>query len=709
MTAAEDADDPTVADRAAAQAHNGWGPIPLPTGKKAQPPRGFTGGEHPMPGFADWYATFDDNPAAWGNLGARIPEQVVGVDVDAYDGKNGAATWKALGGPDWPDTVVLSSRFAAGYDGASGIRFYRLPDGVDQGDLWGAHDGIEILRFGHRYAVSPGSDHPNGGVYRLFDTRTREFVDVLPPVDTLPVLTLDQGSRLSTAGAPWRGEASEPRAKDPSPMCAYTSGILNRALGDLEHADSRYGTMSSAVWALVAGEDEGHHLGQGLTVLRLAYFAATAEDRKASGSESPLSEFDRNLRDAYAKVAASPTDDMFKGCCSTDVPRERVSVLEESTAPVLDEYAPDDETSTQRLRRFAALEELRRLVAHDDAKTMLAESKAGAVPELKPIAWPDFASEPDEEECYRVADLWPAEGRVMLSAAAKSGKTTMIAANLIPSLLDGRDFLGRSSTQPVTGGIVYLNMEVGPRILRRWMRDAGVPMDPRLLVVNLRGKASTLTLDTPAGRQRLANVLMAHDAEIVILDPLAPVLASLNLDENSNSDVARFFGYWSEALALAGVKDDLIVHHTGHAGERSRGASRLNDEPDAIWTLTKSDGGEDVDELDAMFGAGPTRYLQAYGRDVDLAAEALEYDPQTHALTLTGQAKGKANGKAIERKVIAVLATSPGMSREAICKAVGGKKSTTWTAIQALIESGEVVDSGGKTNNGYPLLILRSS
>ena len=100
----------SLEDRAGQQDRAGWGPIPLPTGQKAQPPVGFTGG-HPVPSYADWYTIYEENPAKWGNLGARVPERVVGVDVDAYDGKNGAATWNLLGGKDFEPTVVLSARF----------------------------------------------------------------------------------------------------------------------------------------------------------------------------------------------------------------------------------------------------------------------------------------------------------------------------------------------------------------------------------------------------------------------------------------------------------------------------------------------------------------------------------------------------------------------------------------------------------------------
>lgn len=699
--AAEETTEPSLEDRAGQQARNGWGPIPLPTRKKAQPPTGFTGDKHPAPSYADWWTIYADEPDRWGNLGARIPMRCVGVDVDAYNGKNGAATWAALDGTTWPATVVLSSRFGPGYDGTSGIRFYRLPDGIEQHDLWGAHDGIEILRFGHRYAVSPGSDHPEGGVYRLVDMRTKQFLDVLPHVDDLPELTIEQATLLTQAGAPWAGQASSTdRAPDAAPMCRRGLQILNRGIHKLSTESSRFDTMRDTTWALVSAEDEGHHIGIALDTLKLAYIAVAAKDRRDQGAEPPGSEFDRAVAGARAKVDANPCDEMLKGCCVTDVDLE---APEPAPQPGDDTQAePEPLTAYDRAVR-AKYAELRVL---DDARGMLASHRTGDAPSLDPITLHEFLNQPDEDAHYRVGDLWPAEGRVLLAAAAKSGKTTMVAANLIPSLVDGREFLGRYPATPVTGQVVYLNMEVGERTLRRWMREAGIVNAHKVHVLNLRGKSSALTLASEAGRASLAGQLRDLDAEVVILDPLAPVLASLGLDENSNADVARFFAWWSDALTQAGVVDDLVVHHTGHAGQRSRGASRLLDEPDAIWTLTKADSGEDEDELDEMFGDGPTRFLQAYGRDVDLAAEGIEYDPQTHGLALNGQAKGKANGKKIERAIIKAMADGQPRSKNAIIKEVGGKRENAYAAIERLLGTGELVDLGERSRNGYPLLVI---
>jgi hypothetical protein len=66
--------------------------LPLPSRRKSPPPSGFTGANGAIPDPA--------TRAPWagrrGNVGLRLGPSVVGIDVDAYGDKQGAATWAAL-------------------------------------------------------------------------------------------------------------------------------------------------------------------------------------------------------------------------------------------------------------------------------------------------------------------------------------------------------------------------------------------------------------------------------------------------------------------------------------------------------------------------------------------------------------------------------------------------------------------------------------
>ena len=69
----------------------GWAPIPLAAGSKAPPPAGWTGYGAPYPSTADVHE-WATNGQGSGNVALRMPETVIGLDVDAYGGKPGAAT-----------------------------------------------------------------------------------------------------------------------------------------------------------------------------------------------------------------------------------------------------------------------------------------------------------------------------------------------------------------------------------------------------------------------------------------------------------------------------------------------------------------------------------------------------------------------------------------------------------------------------------------
>lgn len=139
----------------------GWrGVLPLPPRRKASPPPGYTGHGAPYLSFADLFSLVE-GPEGAGNICLRMPDGVLGLDVDAYDGKPGAATLAGLEvehGP-LPATWISTSRT----DGVSGIRLFRVPEGVN----WlGALPGIETIHAGHRYLVAAPSVHPEGRPYR---------------------------------------------------------------------------------------------------------------------------------------------------------------------------------------------------------------------------------------------------------------------------------------------------------------------------------------------------------------------------------------------------------------------------------------------------------------------------------------------------------------------------------------------------------------
>ena len=695
-------------DAALALHIRGWEPFPLPARAKQPPPAGFTGAgaKHIHRGHVDdWLKSNGD-----GNIGIHLAPNIIGIDVDAYGTKPGAATLTRLEREhgNLPKTVKITSRD----DPISGIRLYRLPDGAWEENSRTGWEGIEIIRWSHRYVTAPPSIHPETGqTYRYVDEKTGELLDTLPPKTRIPWLPhawCDAIKKENRPDVQLRAPIVTPTITNltshtlPNEPCQAVDRALSDILRNLNGGTSRHDQATAGASRLIRLEEMGH-AGIPYALNAIATTFTQAIQDRVSAREAHY-EWDQIVKSGRDKVALSDTPLADRGCCGPYANSEHATVnMNVDTKPTTpNNDATDDTTIEQEWFTRQVNRRVTELNISDRAKELVATQKAGQAPPLGGISLLNFLAQPDVEEQYRVSQLWPAEGRVLLPAPAKAGKTTLIVGNLIPALVDGGQFLQRFDTTAVTGRVIYFNMEVGERTLRRWLARSGVTGTDKVTVVNLRGQVAALGLATPSGRARLAQFLKNHEAEVVILDPLAPVLATLSLDEDKNSDVALFFSWWSEALAQAGVKDDLITHHTGHAGERSRGASRLLDEPDAIWTLTrdKSESSDDDNPDPAEM-----RYLQAYGRDVELAESGLAFDPTTGKLHILNGGKkiqraatSNKNARAI---ALAYITENPGQLNGQIKEGMKGVRSdTAGHALASLVDAAVVrLEVGGGRGN----------
>jgi hypothetical protein len=89
----------------------------------------------------------------------------------------------------------------------------------------------------------------------------------------------------------------------------------------------------------------------------------------------------------------------------------------------------------------------------------------------------------------------------------------------------------------------------------------------------------------------------------------------------------------------------VMVQHMGHANERARGDSRLQDWPDAVWRLVRENDDPTSD-----------RYFSAYGRDVELPEGRLTFDERTRHLAYAPGSRADAKTESALKAVLAILA-----------------------------------------------------
>lgn len=296
MTKAARAPQGPFAQAAEEYLQNGWPVIYLPPGEKWPPPpgtTGWTGQDADAETVRRWAA---EHPGA--NIGTRLPDGILGVDVDAYDKKTGGATLRELEdrlGP-LPTTPILTSR----NDGTSGIRFFKVPPGQTWPSELGP--GVECIHRGHRYAVTWPSRHPSGGTYRWIV----DGVDTLAvpcPVADLPELPAEWvGAFAGTyTAAPIRDVLADLSHFAPigdDGLCERIDAVMEKCQVRAEHG-SRHDAYRDAVMAIVQLGDSGHKgAAWALQMLEDAWVDEVGDERGRDAD----AEWERMIDGALEKV-----------------------------------------------------------------------------------------------------------------------------------------------------------------------------------------------------------------------------------------------------------------------------------------------------------------------------------------------------------------------------------------------------------------------
>jgi hypothetical protein len=355
----------------------GWPAIPLKRGTKSPPPKGFTGDYGAISSYADMQAWAEDDDYRDGNLAIRFPRSVIGLDVDHYDDKRGGDTldeaekrWGKL-----PPTYRSTSRD----DGISGIRLYRIPEGVKLCESIVFVDpplgGIEICQFHHRYAVCwPSIHNTTGKMYQWIKDYTPDHSLRLPdPLAALgaTVMIMDQPPALDDIPdlpAAWldalaedaRNDAAVASDFDAAPPEILTKGEpssrvtrkLGEALSELFGSKCRHDEMRNHVLGLLrCGKNGEPGVRQALNALCEAFVNRVSKDR-AGGEKETTAEFKRMVygtdKDAKRKQFSASmlkllADTSYDDDDDTTSPRREVSQTDDAADDFED---ADDEPTT---------------------------------------------------------------------------------------------------------------------------------------------------------------------------------------------------------------------------------------------------------------------------------------------------------------------------------------------------------------------------
>lgn len=344
---------------------------------------------------------------------------------------------------------------------------------------------------------------------------------------------------------------------------------------------------------------------------------------------------------------------------------------------VVDDKKHIEELAARQVLNIKAMEMAKLALAED------AYQREGVTP--KPIVLSSWLEEPDEEEHYRIDELWVKGGNNFVVAPNKGGKTTLVL-NVLKALIDGGHFLGKFKTLPVARNVGVINFELSPAQYKRWLRKIGIRKTDKVKVWNLRGVPKPFR--TPTSREHFIQQLLEEDIEVLIIDPFSS--AYTGKDAKDNEEVKDFLLMLDALVANGKVDEYLLVVHAGHDGTRARGASTLADHPDATWFIGKGE-------------AGRQRTFRAEGRDVNYPEEAISRDADEITLRLTGLSKADAVLEAMKRAVESFVAKNPDCNASQIEAAITGANSLITAARAALVAEGKIVETVVGSSKKYRL------
>lgn len=298
---------PIFATAAALYHQAGWPAVlPVPVETKSPPPTGFTGAEG-ADTPAELLTAWAGNGYAGHSVALRMPDGVIGIDVDHYvtasgKVKRGGETLAAAVAK-WGELPATWRSTARG-EGLSGISFFRVPVGRYATVI---RPDIEIIQRHHRYAVVWPSPHADAGAVYTWYAPDGRVADRVPGPGEFPMLPPAWVAGLSE-GAAAASPASASHASgeallaalssDDAPACSVMHDALQAAAHLLAQPDvgTRHDAMTARIHRIVQTAAMGHAgFGRSAPVLREQWAALTA-------GEARDGEFERMLLSSARKA-----------------------------------------------------------------------------------------------------------------------------------------------------------------------------------------------------------------------------------------------------------------------------------------------------------------------------------------------------------------------------------------------------------------------
>lgn len=485
--------------------------------------------------IASWKEASTTDPVIirswWGREGAWAGETVcidtgksglIGIDQDISDNKEGPAEWERIG--QRSELRVIT--------GSGGYHDYFRADPnhpITVDNTGAVADGVDVRGQGGFLFAPPSSD-PRGGSWKW---ESEPDWDALPDV---PRVVID---RVSAAHA---GKRAKPTHGDAPQVSGGSQLFASTDYGPAGGWKTRQSAGELLVSELTAfklltteGSGRSHILAQRLGVL-------AGHGIGVFWSES----------DAMETIVQACRENGFIGAHTEHYARDQIRRGLEygQTQPWAEQTVP---LTAETLQVAPTAGRLRRALYN--------RSQLRELPKPMPMI---------DKTIYR-------ESIVVLSGKFGTYKS-FIAVGMACSLATGVPWFGRPVTAAVP--VIYAAAEgaygIGGRI-EAWEKKHGIAVPDSLYLIGVSAR-----LNNPADMAELSVLIQETGAQVIVFDTLHA--STPGMDENDAGDMGAAVDTLRTLRDLYKVTS-ILPHHTGHAGQRARGSSSLEDDADTSFVI----------------------------------------------------------------------------------------------------------------------------
>jgi hypothetical protein len=401
--------------------------------------------------------------------------------------------------------------------------------------------------------------------------------------------------------------------------------IKRRCSMDVDEAEGRYGTRHGAVFQVASWLSR-----KGLT---------------ADQIHTLMAEFPAGLDKEDEERGYSLHVDIAR-CLSAQPTVEALEVVDD-VFEIVENDDPDDTLLAAARKRMRNLD-IERLARQMDAQRMFTPPPGDVS-----YTWLERRAMPRPPVQFAVDGICAIGQNVTITGQYKAGKT-LLALNLVRSLVDGVPFLGEFKVGVGGGGSARVglwSMEMSQTDLDTYIDPLAIGDDGAGRLAVLNGRGFGVNILTDVGKQWAVNWLKQWGCSVWVIDSHARMCRMAGVDENENGPVLGLLHRLDEIKEAAGIGELYYLVHTGRTEmaegkERARGATVIDDWADARWVLTRQ---------------GAVRFLAVEGRSVrDMTARSLEFDDTTGAMLLGNRDPISAKVDGLTALVVSIITDHPG-------------------------------------------------